>query len=73
MQTPYRWIKWEPYPKKKPTKPDDYLVTLKINDKKIVRLRFFNGTEFYLDNHRILAFSENPAPYQGEPDDIELI
>lgn len=73
MPNPYRWIKWEQYPKKKPGKADDYLVTMKQNKKNFVAIRFFNGSRFYFDDEKILAFCRCPDPYRGEMDDIDLI
>ena len=68
----YAVIEWHPYPKEKPKKSDDYLVSIKAGDK------FFTYTAYWIDtigifelrcDGRILAWAEMPAPYKEQKND----
>lgn len=68
-ETKYAVIEWHPYPKEKPKKSGDYLVSIKAGDK------IFAYTAYWIDSigifelrwiGRILAWAELPEPYKEE-------
>ena len=71
-ETKYAVIEWHQYPKEKPKKSDDYLVSIKAGDK------IFTYTAYWIDpigifelrcDGRILAWAEMLAPYKEQKND----
>ena len=71
-ETKYAVIEWHQYPKEKPKKSDDYLVSINAVDK------IFTYTAYWIDtigifelryDGRILAWADMPAPYNEQKND----
>lgn len=63
-------VEWHPYPKEKPSKSGDFLVTVKKVECEIVMTRFYNdwAEKFNFNDKQILAWAELPEPYRHEGD-----
>ena len=59
-------VDWHPYPKEKPSKSGDFLVTVKKVECEIVMTRFYNdwAEKFNFNDKQILAWTELPEPYK---------
>ena len=58
-------VKWHPYPKERPPKDDDYLITTKYKrTRKVMSWDSVKGY-FYTEND-VIAWAELPEPYKGE-------
>lgn len=62
-------IVWHPYPKEKPKRVGDYLVTInRAPDGKEIAVRYFDGAYFRFSSKKIEAWAELPEPYKPEAD-----
>ena len=58
-------VKWHPYPKERPPKDDDYLITIK--GKHIKKVMKWNSVNGYFNIYvNVIAWAELPKPYKEE-------
>ena len=53
---------WHPYPKEKPTRWGEYLITIKTQGGNIVDVGLFFGNTFQDQN--VIAWADMPEPYE---------